>query len=431
MIKLKEFPEKRPGTQYSSDRKSWIGYLVDVRSGRKRFRSGPFPTKKKAEGYIDELRLGERYKRAGLKYSTRKASDIKLKELIEKRLEDIADRKRKELVKRVLNYLLEIVGEYSRVTEISYQHLKQFNKKRAAETTFGRRTPVSEATIDREMTEISSTLKLAGEYFPELEEWQPPKIPRLKLVDIRRERRISPAEQLALIDHFARPREPNESDGQYFDRILIGHSFEFALLTSSRRKEVVRLKRTDYRPKQDELRIIRWKTVRSKKQSISIFSPVPRRVREILDLRLSLDPSSEYFFSKDGSDSYGYLKAMKLACKKLDIPYGRFTEGGIIFHDTRHTFVSNLLESEIDLETTRELAGLSRDMILRYAHSSPRSKRRAAAVIDRHADFGDIQKQLLDLYENVRNGTVDAVQFSARIFDLWTESGQAAKAVGA
>jgi integrase len=431
MIKLKEFREKESGTQYSSDRKCWIGYMVDMRSGKKRYRSGPFPTKKKAEDYVDELKLGQRYKRAGLKYATRKPSDIRFKELIEKRLEDLGDSKRKELVSRVLNYLLDIAGEYVRVTEISYQHLKEFNKRRAAETTVGRGTPIAEATIDREMTEISSTLKLAGEYFEELEEWQPPKIPRLKLADIRRDRRIWPAEQLALIEHFARPREPNESDGQYFDRILIGHSFEFALLTSSRRKEVVKLKRSDYRPKQDELRIVRWKTIRSKKQSLSIFSPVPRRVREILELRIKLDPKSEYFFSRAGKDSYGYLKAMKLACSKLDIPYGRFTDGGIIFHDTRHTFISTLLEEGVDLETTRDLAGLSRDMILRYAHSSPGSKRRAAAVIDRNADFGDIQKQLLDLYEKVQKGTVDAAQFSAAIFGLWTESGQAAKAKGA
>jgi hypothetical protein len=79
---------------------------------------------------------------------------------------------------------------------------------------------------------------------------------------------------------------------------------------------------------------------------------------------------------------------MKLACKKLDIPYGRYTEGGMIFHDTRHTFVSNLLENEVDLETTRDLAGLSRDMILRYAHTSAMSKRKAADVLDRISKNG-------------------------------------------
>jgi integrase len=426
-IKLNTYKIERPGTRYDAELGGWIGYVVDVHIGKRRPRYGPFATKKKAEDFLDDFKHAARYKRAGLKYSPRKANEIRFKDLIEKRLADIPDRKRKELVKRVLNYLLDIAGEYVRVTEISYENLKEFNKRRAAELTVGRDTPVTEATIDREMTEISSTLKNAGEYFPELEGWQTPKIPRLRLPDIRRERRISPIEQLALIDHFARPREPNECDGQYFDRILIGHSFEFALLTSSRRKEVVRLKRTDYRPKQDELRIVRWKTIKAKKQSISIFSPVPRRVQEILELRGRLDPNSDYFFSKDGSDSYGYLKAMKLACEKLDILYGRYTDGGLIFHDTRHTFVSEMLEEpDADLETVRDLAGLSRDMILRYAHASPQSRRRASAAIDRRSRNGhsDLTKELTNVFENVRSGKIGADEFIAKIIDLWSQNGQ-------
>jgi hypothetical protein len=284
-IKLNTYKSEKPGTRYDADLGAWIGYVVDVHVGKRRPRYGPFATKKKAEDFLDDFKLAARYKRAGLKYSPRKADQILLKELIEKRVDDIPDRNRKELVRRVLNYLLDITGDYTRVTEITYQQLKEFNKRRSAELTVGRDTPVTEATIDREMTEISSTLKNAGEYFAELESWQPPKIPRLKLADIRRERRISPAESTSIIDHFARPRESYESDGQYFDRILIGHSFEFALLTSSRRKEVVRLRKTDWQPKQDSLRIVRWKTIKSKKQSVSVFSPVPRRVREILELR--------------------------------------------------------------------------------------------------------------------------------------------------
>ena len=157
-----------------------------------------------------------------------------------------------------------------------------------------------------------------------------------------------------------------------------------AWLTGSRRKEVVRLKRTDYFPDQDKLVIKRWKTIKTKKDSYSIFQPVPDRVRELLDIRTRLN-HSEYFFSRDGRDSQGYLASLKLACGKLGIKYGRFTEGGLIFHDARHTFVSMLLEDDIDLETTRELAGLSREMVLRYAHSMPQAKRKAAMSLNKKA----------------------------------------------
>jgi hypothetical protein len=141
---------------------------------------------------------------------------------------------------------------------------------------------VTESTVDREMTEISSMLKAAGEYFDALEDYSPPKIPRLQLSDNRRTRTLSDAEMIALVEHYARPRQPNESESQYFDRVTIGHALEFAWLTSSRRKEVVRLnKKTDYFPDQDELRIVRWKTIKAKQRSVSIFKPIPQRVREI------------------------------------------------------------------------------------------------------------------------------------------------------
>lgn len=432
-IKLVEYQKKRPNTRYHPEKKVWIGYKIDVRVGGKRPRGGVFPTRKEAEDYIDQLKLAGTYKKSGIKYSPGKAADVKLKDLFDRRIADIDDDKRKKLVKRVLYYLLDITGEQARVTDLTFQHLKRFNERRAREKTVGRETPVTDATIDREMTEISSTLKDAGDYFEALQGWQPPKIPRLALVDTRRERRIEDWEALGLIAHFARPREPFESDGQYFDRVLIGHSFEFALLTSSRRKEVVRLKKTAYQARADILKIFRWKTRKAKKQSVSVFSPVPKRVREILELRARLDPESEYFFSRDGRDSYGYLKAMRLACKKLGIPYGRYTEGGLIFHDTRHTFVSTMIENRVDLETARDLAGLSRDMILRYAHASPESKGRAAAVIDRWSGNGhsEPQKMLADLYEKVRRGDVESGEFVALILDLWSKSGHTAKAASA
>jgi integrase len=111
---------------------------------------------------------------------------------------------------------------------------------------------------------------------------------------------------------------------------------------------------------------------------------VPDRVKELLEIRSNLN-HSEYFFSRDGKDSQGYLASLKLACEKLGIRYGRFTDGGLILHDARHTFVSMLLEDGIDLETTRELAGLSREMVLRYAHSMPQAKRKAAMSLNKKA----------------------------------------------
>ena len=434
-VTLIEYSRKLNGTRYDPDRKKYIGYKIDIWIGGKRHREGRFKTNREAEEYIHELRLKYKYSKRGIKYHSTTAADIKLKDLVEKHLAELGKNSYKGrilLVKRVLNELLGITGEFARVTDLTYQHLKDFNKKRLSEKTIGRGTPVSEHTVDREMTEISSLLKHAGEYFEELEAYEPPKIPRLALSDIRRERTISDPERIALINYFARSREKHESDSQYFDRITIGHAFEFAGLTSSRRKEVVRLKKTDYFAKQNILKIIRWKTIKAKKQSVSVFSPVPKRVRELLELRAKLTgPSCEYFFSKDGSDAYGYLKALKLACEKLNIKYGRFTDGGLIFHDTRHTFVSTLLDGGADLETTRDLAGVSRDMILRYAHATPESRRKAMAILDRQTEAGPNIEKLSELFDKVCLGELKKPEFIAEIIMFWTHYSPNSKSAAA
>lgn len=382
-IERVEYTYRKPNTRPDSQSGKFIGYKINVRVGGRRYREAGFATKKEAQDYIDELRTKHKYSRQGLK-APEKHSQVLLRHLIDKRLADIQERVRKALAERVFFYLLDITGPAAKVTDLTYQHLKEFNIRRSKEKTVQRDALVSESTVDREMTEISSMLKVAGEYFPALEDYQPPKIPRLRLSDNRRTRTISDDEMYQLLDHYARPREANESERQYFDRITIGHALEFAWLTGSRRKEVVRLKRTDYFPDQDKLVIKRWKTIKTKKDSYSIFQPVPDRVRELLEIRANSNPG-DYFFSRDGKESQGYLKSLKLACEKLGIKYGRFTDGGLIFHDTRHTFVSSLLADDIDLETTRELAGLSREMVLRYAHSTPKAMRNAAKSLNKKA----------------------------------------------
>lgn len=116
---------------------------------------------------------------------------------------------------------------------------------------------------------------------------------------------------------------------------------------------------------------------------------------------------------------------MKKACAKLGIPYGRFTSGGLTFHDSRQTFVSTLLGESVDLETTRELAGLSRDMILRYAHSSPENKRRAVSAINGkpEIDQKEIDKKLGKVFREMKKNKLSFKDFKAQILELWSQSG--------
>jgi len=415
MPKLITSETEKKNLRWDAKRKLWVGWQIDIYvnqgPGRrlKRYRT-TYPTETDARTAESRLRVKSENIRLGIETPDAGRRRITLKEVFEKRLAEIPEERRRKFIKRILEYFLALLPPGVYLEDLRTADFSLYETTRAKEKTVQRDAFITPQTIHREMTEISAAVRRAPVFFRELEAWVCPPIRRPKITDSRRERVITEAEKKALIEYFARPRARTENDEQHSKRVRTGHEFEFACLTSSRRKEVAKLKWSDYFPDRDLLRITRWKTIKSKKQSVTQFSPLPVRVREILELRRA-ESTGEYIFSESGEISYGYLQALKTACKKLSIPYGRFTDGGLIFHDTRHTFVTTLIENNTDIETARELSGLSREMILRYAHSSPEKKRRAIESLD-----GDRRREKLRIiFEKIQNKEIDFEQF---LFEL-------------
>ena len=50
---------------------------------------------------------------------------------------------------------------------------------------------------------------------------------------------------------------------------------------------------------------------------------------------------------------------LKRACEKAEISYGRFTEGGFIFHDLRRTFITNARKAGVTSNVTNRITGHS------------------------------------------------------------------------
>jgi integrase len=88
---------------------------------------------------------------------------------------------------------------------------------------------------------------------------------------------------------------------------------------------------------------------------------------------------SPFVFCDREGKSYSPYKvsvAFKRACKRANI-------NDLRFHDLRHDFASNLVQSGVDIYTVRELLG-HKDlrMTVRYCHLAPENLRHAVSVLD-------------------------------------------------
>ncbi|MBA3322499.1 MAG: site-specific integrase [Pyrinomonadaceae bacterium] len=87
-----------------------------------------------------------------------------------------------------------------------------------------------------------------------------------------------------------------------------------------------------------------------------------------------------------GTDSHAFdmrdhniRKAFRTVSRACEIPYGRKTTGGWSPHDLRHTCLSYLLHSGVDIATVRDFAGHASIVeTSRYVHSTDASRLLAA-----------------------------------------------------
>lgn len=87
----------------------------------------------------------------------------------------------------------------------------------------------------------------------------------------------------------------------------------------------------------------------------------------LLSILMSIPNDYDYVFIYKGFPLKDIRGAMRTACTKIGIPYGRNSEGGMTFHDFRHTFVTNMRRSGINDRVAMSITGHSdTSMIGRY-----------------------------------------------------------------
>ncbi|MEE9913203.1 MAG: site-specific integrase [Deltaproteobacteria bacterium] len=87
----------------------------------------------------------------------------------------------------------------------------------------------------------------------------------------------------------------------------------------------------------------------------SILESIPKAIHD------------NHVFLFKGKPIKDFRTALRMACRKSGIPYGRETKDGFVFHDTRHCFNTNMRRSGVPESVIMKITGHStREMFLRY-----------------------------------------------------------------
>jgi len=110
-----------------------------------------------------------------------------------------------------------------------------------------------------------------------------------------------------------------------------------------RKGELLELKWSHIDREKGFIRLPAGMTKEGKPKSI----PISRHVREVL-ARLPRSLHHDYVFTYRGQRIKNLRRSFESACKNANIPFGRKTENGLVFHDIRRTVKTNMLRAGVD-----------------------------------------------------------------------------------
>lgn len=374
-------------------------------------------TKEKLIDLIAEIRSQEKTERDNEKYNL--GQDVvlympTLAVVFANALPKIAKDHQRTLADRVFKAFLALLPPEIKPVDLSQTHFQRYIDYRGGQLGKQTKQPVTRQTIYKELYAVKSALKKAKLYYDALEKWQVPQLPELPKgfkKSTKRERLISDRELAAIIDELMKPPAGKQTHAHHAHRVRLAHQIEFQFWSGLRRLEIVRLKFSQYdNERQALLNVKRWKT-----DSVTRFFPLGKRAVEIVEARRELQDDSEYIFTADGEPIPSDYRTLRKICKDLELDYGKFTDGGFIMHDLRHRFASDIIEHS-DIRTAAELLGHSNlQQSLDYMHTNEKKLREAIVKRDKI----DYDSELGNIFDEVRNGTIEKPEFNEKIKKLF------------
>ncbi|MCP9494056.1 MAG: tyrosine-type recombinase/integrase [Pyrinomonadaceae bacterium MAG19_C2-C3] len=245
---------------------------------------------------------------------------------------------------------------------------------------------VSKSSIARRINSIIAAINHARDTNVDaLAGYRSPKRPLGKDVSAGRMRILTPEEIKLLTTALA--ANPANRDVLDFFLIALGAGGRFDEIVST----VVRKQQTSG---------IMWNRIHIKAGTIDLYAYKTKKWRTILvpavvELLMKrkaegLGSATHAFAIRD----HNIRKTLETISTECGIPYGRKVEGGWSPHDLRHTCLSFLLHSGVDIATVRDFAGhASITETSRYVHATDSSRllaaQASASLINRAMDLSD------------------------------------------
>jgi len=366
----KSLGKSKSGWVWDRKRETFFTWQVDTQFNGERLIKRGFRSEESAKDYIEKLKTQERLKEIGV---VQLIKFPKVKDLFARHKETLETQKTKTTFDRVTDKFLSVLPNKNlTLDELKRKHFKDFCDLRIKER-------VKAETANREVTDISAAVLSAGGYFENLENWSVPErlVYRPTFEPVGRTCVWTRDEREKLIKYLLRDREDFEHLKKFRTRRRSGFLLYFAFLTSLRHGELSALKKSNFDRTARRLVADRFKT-KKKGVSVTVFEPLTDLHIWILTEAGKIHPEGEYFFSAKGKNHNKIYPLIQKSCEYLDIPYGAKVEGGLVLHDTRHTFVTAHDHAGTDRQTTRSFSGHSADgMADRYSHATFDSRKRA------------------------------------------------------
>jgi hypothetical protein len=152
-------------------------------------------------------------------------------ELAARYSDDMQNSRERQRAKRVLADFCKLLTTGLCVDEVTKADCKRYIDKRM-------RDELKPQSIDRELNIIVAMFNQAENYFPALDQWRPPRIPRPKIIVGRRERTWSEHEIKVVLGELFAPKREDENVQCAIARYQVGCKVQFCLLNGVRHSEM-------------------------------------------------------------------------------------------------------------------------------------------------------------------------------------------------